>query len=112
MVLLTITSSILRAIGACRNLCEEDEFDAASSEPSLNSPEVGDPISHSQILTLSKKLRKENYLPPDIPIHLDDLLRGSRVYHEAPTPKAEPVRHGTMPCFLSADFFRHRNTRR
>ena len=114
MVLLTITSSILRSIGACRDLCEEYDFDAASTGPSLDSPKVGDPISHSQIIALSSTLKRKrkSYLPPDIPIHLDELLRGSRVYHEAPRPKAEPVRHDRMPYFLLADFFRHLNTKR
>ncbi|KAL8635103.1 MAG: hypothetical protein Q9228_007374, partial [Teloschistes exilis] len=45
------------------------------------------------VIALSKLLKKLHTLHKgsDIQYHLDDLLRGSRIYHEPPKPKAEPT---------------------
>lgn len=58
-----------------------------SQEPPLKNPKIGNPISHGQIIDLSRKLRKHNLSP----LTLELLLRGSRVYVSPPVPKAEPV---------------------
>lgn len=56
-------------------------------EPRLSSPEVGNPISHGQVVELSKNAKLRGITP----FTLDDLLRGSNVYVVPPKPKAEPV---------------------
>ncbi|KFY42433.1 hypothetical protein V494_02414 [Pseudogymnoascus sp. VKM F-4513 (FW-928)] len=55
----------------------------SSSEPSLQDPKPGNPISHVQIVALSRQLKSINA----IPCHLDALLRGSHVYIPPPPPK-------------------------
>lgn len=55
----------------------------SSSEPSLQDPKPGNPISHLQIVALSRQLKSINA----IPYHLDALLRGSHVYIPPPPPK-------------------------
>jgi len=67
----------------------EHENTTKNQEPSLESPVVGKPISHGQILDLWKALRgmedsKNKY-------SLEALLRGSCVYIPPPPPKPEPV---------------------
>lgn len=57
------------------------------TEPSLEHPKLGDPISHGQVIDLWKVLKA----PQDQPRSLDSLLRGSRVYNPLPKPKQEPV---------------------
>lgn len=52
-------------------------------EPSLQDPKPGNPISHLQIVALSRQLKSINA----IPYHLDALLRGSHVYIPPPPPK-------------------------
>ncbi|KAL2761001.1 hypothetical protein ACRALDRAFT_2088241, partial [Sodiomyces alcalophilus JCM 7366] len=60
--------------------------DTPDSEPSLLDPEVGKPITHSQIIHLWKQLRAvEGY-----ECSLETLLRGSQVYIPPPPPKPEP----------------------
>ncbi|OBT63339.1 hypothetical protein VE03_07240 [Pseudogymnoascus sp. 23342-1-I1] len=54
-----------------------------SNEPSLRDPKLGNPISHLQIVALSRQLKSINATP----CHLDALLRGSRVYIPPPPPK-------------------------
>lgn len=70
-------------------------------EPSLEAPAVGNPISHAQIIAISRCLRQRSETASDQPPsnsdllishHLDELLRGSKVYVEPPKPRAEPVR--------------------
>jgi hypothetical protein len=94
MVLLTMTPTILGALTKVQRLHDDDEPRAdkesstkSISEPSLLQPEIGKPISHNQILTLSKQL-KANSLEP---YHLDILLCSSKVYIPPPRPKPEPV---------------------
>ncbi|KAL5354252.1 hypothetical protein ACLOAV_000340 [Pseudogymnoascus australis] len=55
----------------------------SSSEPSLQDPKPGNPISHHQIVALSRQLKSINATP----CHLDALLRGSHVYIPPPPPK-------------------------
>lgn len=58
---------------------------SSSTEPSLQNPESGNPISHLQIISLSHQLKALNATP----CHLDVLLRGSYVYVAPPPPKPE-----------------------
>ncbi|KAJ0165591.1 hypothetical protein CTA2_10690 [Colletotrichum tanaceti] len=57
-----------------------------TEEPSLEKPTVGNPITHRQILDLSKKLRSEGVDG----FSLEGLLRGATVYIPPPPPKPEP----------------------
>ena len=94
MVRLTITSTILQAL---EELQHRGHVPEAQGEPSLKQPAIGNPITHGQIINLSKTLKeiKKNTNGDNeedkVPYHLDDLLRGSKVYVEPPKPKAEPV---------------------
>lgn len=111
MVLLTITASILTATKACQERCDEYNLPADISQPLLESPKVGDPISHFQILTISRTLKPKGDLPQSIPFHLDDLLRGSKIYHEPPPPRPEPVRCHRKSTPIPTDVYRHLNTK-
>ncbi|OBT72699.1 hypothetical protein VF21_08825 [Pseudogymnoascus sp. 05NY08] len=62
---------------------EISSHNTSSSEPSLQDPKPGNPISHLQIAALSRQLNSINA----IPCHLDALLRGSHVYIPPPPPK-------------------------
>ena len=64
-----------------------DMIDTSFQEPSLKLPQVGNPISHAQIIELSKRLQARNSSSAS----LDALLRGARVYIPPPPPKPEPV---------------------
>jgi TMEM199 family protein len=58
-----------------------------SAEPSLSYPKVGNPISHGQVIDISKDLKARRIQPNN----LEALLRESRVYTPPPQPKTEPV---------------------
>jgi hypothetical protein len=58
-----------------------------TTEPSLSDPKVGNPISHGQVIDLSKQMRTEALQPS----RLEELLRGSRIYIPPPKPKPESV---------------------
>jgi hypothetical protein len=60
---------------------------STTTEPSLSDPKVGNPISHGQVIDISKQMRSEALQPS----RLEELLRGSRVYIPPPKPKPEPV---------------------
>ena len=100
MVRLTITSAILRAL---EELQHRGHVPEAQGEPSLKQPTIGNPITHGQIISISKTLKEirinsANDSDDDkVSYHLDDLLRGSKVYVEPPKPKAEPV---ALTCVL------------
>lgn len=59
MVLLTMTPAIVRALSRAEDISPE-EFGKLQlpSEPSLAGPQPGNPISHSQLIDLSKLLKK------------------------------------------------------
>ncbi|KAL8669236.1 MAG: hypothetical protein Q9168_006163 [Polycauliona sp. 1 TL-2023] len=71
----------------------KDESDWEDLKPGLADLAVGDPITHTQAIAVSKLLRQadEPSFEPSVPYHLDDLLRGSMLYHEPPKPKQEPT---------------------
>ena len=102
MVYLTMTKAMVAAIQYCReNKLQELITDAKDVDvTTMENPAVGKPIVHAQVITLSRCLRnhfqtrtKQAPFTSNIPseYHLDALLRGSRVYVEAPKPKSEPV---------------------
>lgn len=97
MVCLTITPAILRALQDLRDRGQVLETLDGTSEPSLDKPTQGKPITHGQIIAISKTLKTIHQDAPNrgshdqVSYHLDDLLRGSKVYVEPPKPKAEPV---------------------
>ena len=101
MVRLTMTDAMLAAIDFCsaHNVKHwpPKQFEG---EPSLRKAGLGQPITHGQVIALSKCLRgyfqsragnsasEESY---SVVHDLDGLLRGSYVYREPPKPKKEPV---------------------
>lgn len=118
MVFLTMTPAIVEALQEVQSLGEEqstikgtntasgqiggecDEAHASTTsgsttnkdssfqEPLLSDPQLGNPISHGQVIDLWKRLKATGSFPRS----LDILLRGARVYTPPPEPKHEPVR--------------------
>jgi hypothetical protein len=105
MVLLTVTPSIARAITEAHKIAG-DEFEKIHlpDEPLLADAEAGKPISHSQLIQLSRLL-KENAdkiahaegEQEEVVCTLDSLLKGSKIYIPPPPPKQEPVSHLCIP---------------
>ena len=102
MVLLTMTSGIVRAVEEAGELSSEALSKLQrDNEPSLAEPKEGNPISHSQLIDLSKLLKKYGASSPkhtpdekkeeSTIFTLDALLRGSKIYIPPPPPKKEPV---------------------
>lgn len=99
MVLLTVTPAIVRAIAEAQKVADEElEKLQLSHEPSLAEPSVGSPISHGQLIDLSKLLKnhadeiaEKDEEGEGIVYSLDTLLKGSKVYIPPPPPKKEPV---------------------
>jgi len=97
MVLLTMTPAIVEALGKIQSHPVEPALaklvdtlvveDSIRPEPSLEGPTVGKPISHGQVIQLSRQLKNESIFP----CYLVDLLRGSKVYITLPLPKPEPT---------------------
>ena len=108
MVYLTMTQAIVAAIQYFNQneLQEELIKDAKNADIiMMENPAVGKPIVHAQVIALSRCLRnhfqtrtKQATFTSNVPLvyHLDALLRGSRVYVEAPKPKPERVSHLTL----------------
>ncbi|KAK5280532.1 hypothetical protein LTR16_006862, partial [Cryomyces antarcticus] len=95
MTLLAITPAIVAAVQKHRELlAQHADLPRLPSEPSLEQATVGDPVSHLQLIQLSKALRDHthNENSPQMPSHtLDTLLRSSRIYTAPPAPKKEPL---------------------
>lgn len=95
MVCLTMTAAIVAALEVinCLHLDLGDIENLEVSAHSLGNHVIGNPIGHEQIIAISKLLRShnENHSKISVPFHLDDLLKGSRIYQESPKPKPEPV---------------------
>ena len=97
MVRLTITPAILRTLEELQDKGQVPQAQDDASEPSLDQPAIGNPIAHGQIIAISKTLKKirkdvtNGNADNIVSCHLDDLLRGSKVYVEPPKPKAENV---------------------
>lgn len=119
MVRLTITPAILRALEELQVREQIPEALGEASEPSLDKPATGNPITHGQIIAISKAWKEiQTNVTNDDPdtivsYHLDDLLRGSKVYVEPPKPKAEPVgpTYLLLHCAVSLIRDRHQSTK-
>ncbi|KAL7787474.1 ATPase, vacuolar ER assembly factor, Vma12 [Trichoderma ceciliae] len=96
MVLLTMTPS---TVAALKQLDEQDKADKPGNDTSQEHPRdeaassstepaVGNPICHSDIIRLHKRLSAEQSSLPKY--SLEELLQGSRVYIPPPPPKSEP----------------------
>lgn len=100
MVRLTITPAILAALRAAERRELDISATNGASEPCLDNPALGNPISHGQIIAISRlskgiyeDLQKAEAMSSEMPAsyHLDDLLRGAKIYNETPKPKAKKV---------------------
>jgi hypothetical protein len=87
------------AIAAAVKVFTEDEnFKQLEDEPSLEAPEAGNPISHGQLIDISKYLKAhpskvtgKSVDRKEVPTYLNELMKGCTVYVPPPKPKAEPV---------------------
>lgn len=94
MVLLTVTPAVVHALSEARQSYPvEFEKLQPHSEPSLTEACAGDPISHTQLVSLSKLLRKHaaETTSNEHSRTLDVLLCGSKVYLPPPPPPKEPT---------------------
>lgn len=98
MVYLTMTPAILQALDILNAYGQAQTVASNATEPSLDQPVEGNPISHGQLIEISEKLKQINEEAEgreaqdyNVICHMDDLLRGSRIYLEPPKPKVEPV---------------------
>ena len=101
MVRLTMTKAMVAALELCNSENKDCPVHRIADEPSLEEPAVGNPISHGQVIQLSKyfkhrsKSRENKNIDArddTLTFDLDTLLRGSKVYVEPPKPKPEPVK--------------------
>ena len=93
-----MTPAILQALDVLSAHGHAQIIAGNATEPSLDQPVEGNPISHEQLIEISKTLKQireeaEGCEAQDhnVIYHLDDLLRGSRIYVEPSKPKVEPV---------------------
>ncbi|MCJ1311883.1 hypothetical protein MMC25_005556 [Agyrium rufum] len=97
MVRLTVTQAMVDGLQFLDRHEQGNKLDLVESEETVPLPMLtaGKPISHVEVIELSKKLRRamdssEKDTASEPPAcHLDDLLRGSQVYIEPPKPKPE-----------------------
>jgi hypothetical protein len=95
MVLLTMTPAVAAAV---KIYLERDNHEQLSDEPVLEGPKLGNPISHRQLIDVSKYLKENpakvkgvNIDGRDVPVYLNELMRGCFLYTPPPKPKPEPV---------------------
>jgi hypothetical protein len=94
-----MTPLVVRAVAEARDIAEEELRELClPTDPSLADPAVGNPVSHGQLIGLSKLLRKyaDKVSEKDgegtpVAYTLDSLLRGSTFYVPPPPPKKAPV---------------------
>ena|SRR5947207_2286128 len=107
MVLLTMTPALVAAIQKHKSLSTGSETlkltntEISEAEPLLKDPQVGNPISHTQIISLSRHLRNLSTNPSaddSAYYNIDNLLLGSKVYVPPPPTKHEPVSHLNTLC--------------
>lgn len=97
MVRLSTTPAIVRALEELQAKGQVPEALGETSEPSLDQPAIGKPITHGQIIAISKTLKEiqtgttNDKSDIQVSYYLEDLLRGSKVYVEPPKPRDEPV---------------------
>lgn len=112
MVYLTMTPAMVAALETiCRHQLKlvnnEDDWECP-----LNNPIVGNPVCHSQVIAISRLLGSHEHLllEETLSYHLDDLLRGSRIFRKPSKPKQEPVR--CIICFINRAFLLMVSSRR
>lgn len=92
MVLLSMTPAVVAAVAI---YVKSEDYKARDGEPSLEAASVGNPISHGQLIDISRYLKRNPEKVPDkdaeVPIHLNELLRGCAMYVAPPVPKPEKV---------------------
>ena len=103
MVLLTMTVASVAAVQECAKLGLRDVVESKSpTEPSLENPQVGKPISRGQLVGIFRSLERHyqstNGVGIEVHYHLEELLRGSKIYIPPAPPKKEPVSYET--CLL------------
>ena len=93
-----MTPAILQALDILSAHGQAQIVTGNAKEPTLDQSVEGNPISHGQLIEISKRLKRireeaEDHGAQDDEVlcHLDDLLRGSRIYVEPSKPKVEPV---------------------
>lgn len=97
MVQLLQTPAIFRAVEYLDSRGELSDLGVGSPDRSRNITNNALPISHETVIRISQRIQELSLTStPDEMLalpryHLDDLLRGSRIYIEPPKPKAEPV---------------------
>ena len=95
MVQLVVTDVALSAIQRyCTSFRDDADAEATSRRDRLSNITVGEPIEHTDLLSVSRRLLRICDAE-DIPARacrIDALLRGTRVYRAPPQPKPEPVR--------------------
>ncbi|KAL8862544.1 MAG: hypothetical protein Q9178_001042 [Gyalolechia marmorata] len=76
----------------------KSELDSNDLRTGLADLATGDPITHMQVVAVSKLLKKSLAPTQASPVlhHLDQLLRGSKLYYEFPKPKKEPTNEYKM----------------
>ena len=107
MVLLTMTPAMVVAVQEYLVLGENDpsvRLKGVAGEPVPDEPAVGKPISHEQIIVVSKALLGHRSLvegqaiTKDLdPFRLHHLLRGTSLHVPPPKPKPEPVCVASRP---------------
>lgn len=93
MVLLTVTPAAKAAIDAYLEVetGEADNDKTAKQREQLSQAEVGSPIEHHQLVSISRHLVQHSGGSAR-QWRLDTLLKGATVYQAPPPPKPEPVR--------------------
>jgi hypothetical protein len=102
MVLLAMTPAVVAAIKIYTKSREDSILQ--EGEPSLQDPVVGNPISHEQLIDISKWLKERSDEARDdgveVSIHLSALLKGCAIYVPPPPPKAEKVCSMADTCIV------------
>jgi hypothetical protein len=93
MVLLIMTSAVVAAV---KIYTKHSDYAPRDGEPSLDTPAVGNPISHGQLIDISKYLKANPEKVEGDGLagfgHLSELLKGCAIYIPPPPPKQEKVR--------------------
>ena len=102
MVLLVMTRPMVDGIKQCSEKEVEGwPLERFGDEPPLEAAAIGQPISHGQVVDISKILRKHfekledgadlEFENGQFMYSLETLLKGSKVYIQPPKPKPSPV---------------------
>jgi hypothetical protein len=94
MVLLTMTPAVAEVVQLYLDHAPKSKTQSVTDDPSLNAAAEGSPISHSQLIEISRYLNAFNPVRADgtsRPARLSDLLRGCSVYTQPRPPKPKQV---------------------